>query len=79
MAAEQCNLCQKFGFTCRKGNWLERFTGREKIVVVKDTGQQFAHNFPIETCEVVTKEVPVEEYAPKLMEYIKARNSGLVS
>lgn len=53
-------------------------TGREKIVTVTKTGQKFAHDFPIETCEVVMGEVSAEEYAKLLNKYIDAQNRGLI-
>lgn len=78
MAIENCNKCEAFGFVCRRGGFFERLTGREKVVVLNDSGQEFAHDFSIETCEVVTDEVPVKKYATTLMKYINARNMGLI-
>ena len=71
MTIENCDKCEAYGFTCRKANWLERLTGREKVVVLNDTKQEFAHNFNIETCEVVTGKVKVKEYANLLMKSIQ--------
>ncbi|WKZ26072.1 MAG: hypothetical protein QY322_02050 [bacterium] len=65
-----CNLCEEYGFTCRRANLIERWTGREKIVKLNNSGQEFAHDFTIETCEVVTGEVPAKKYAKLLMKVI---------
>ena len=74
MTIENCDKCKAFGFTCKRANFVERLTGREKIVILTKTGQKFAHDFKIETCEVVTGEVPVKKYAKTLMKYINEQN-----
>lgn len=78
MAVENCDKCKAFGITCERGGLFQRWTGREKIVTIEKTGQQFAHDFPIEDCEVVKGEVPAEKYAKLLIKYVDARNRGLI-
>ncbi|MDP3917806.1 MAG: hypothetical protein Q8Q30_01360 [Candidatus Woesebacteria bacterium] len=70
MSIENCDKCAAYGFVCKRANFIERMTGREKIVVLNDTGQKFAHTFPIETCEVVTGEVKAKKYAKTLLKYL---------
>lgn len=70
MAIENCDKCKVYGFTCKRANVIERMTGREKIVTLNKSGQKFSHDFTIETCEVVTGEVPAKKYAKLLMKII---------
>ncbi len=78
MSIENCNKCKAYGIICNRGGFFQRMTGLEKIVTVTKTGQKFAHDFPIETCEVVMGEVSAEEYAKLLNKYIEAQNRGLI-
>lgn len=79
MAIENCSICEKYGFVCNKANWFERLTGREKIVTLKN-GRKYAHDFTIETCEVVTGKIKPKAYAQSLNKHIDIyRNRNNIS